>query len=261
MIENRYCLDLVRNHDRDRHLLCLLSSRMHRPALWALFAFNHEIAKTREVVSETATGLIRLQWWRDAIGKIYHGEILDHEVVKPLAEAIEKYDLPQELFESLIYVREFDVEDRVPGSLEGLKNYADFTTTPLNTLALQVLDEEDGGVQDVSAFYAVMGLVRAVPYHLHQKRLYMPEDVMGRYGSGLGALYDWKKYETLRPVVREVVEAVIETQKPTSKFLKAQWGLARLYADHIRKYEYVVFGEAQARPVLFKELRVWVSTF
>ena len=43
--------------------------RAGRPAahLFALYAFNLEIARVREPVSEPMPGEIRLQWWRDAL--------------------------------------------------------------------------------------------------------------------------------------------------------------------------------------------------
>ena len=50
--------NLVQRHDPDRYLLSLFAPARHRAALWALYAFNHEIAKTREVVTETTMGLI-----------------------------------------------------------------------------------------------------------------------------------------------------------------------------------------------------------
>src|SRR5947208_3175404 len=75
------CMDTVRRYDRDRFLLGLTVPAKRRAALWALFAFNHEIAKTREVVSEPTLGLIRLQWWRDALDQLYQGNILQHEVL------------------------------------------------------------------------------------------------------------------------------------------------------------------------------------
>jgi hypothetical protein len=42
---------LVRRHDRDRFLTVLFAPLPHRAALLALYAFNYEIARTREVVS------------------------------------------------------------------------------------------------------------------------------------------------------------------------------------------------------------------
>ncbi len=81
-----YCGELVRRHDPDRFLLTLFAPASMRESLFALYAFNYEIAKTRETVTETQLGLIRLQWWRDAISAIYdRGDVAAHHVLTPLA--------------------------------------------------------------------------------------------------------------------------------------------------------------------------------
>src|SRR4051794_28190129 len=80
---------IVRRHDRDRFLTALFAPAARREALFALYAFNFEVAKTREVVSEPMLGQIRLQWWREAVDEIFAGgRVRSHEVVQPLAEAI-----------------------------------------------------------------------------------------------------------------------------------------------------------------------------
>ena len=56
-----YCAEEVRLGDRDRFLMTLFAPSEHREALFALYAFNIEISKTREVVSEAMLGAIRLQ--------------------------------------------------------------------------------------------------------------------------------------------------------------------------------------------------------
>ena len=62
-----YCGQEVRKYDKDRFLTALFAPADRREALFALYAFNLEIAKTREVVTEPVLGQIRLQWWYDAI--------------------------------------------------------------------------------------------------------------------------------------------------------------------------------------------------
>src|SRR3954452_15251843 len=82
----------LRRHDRDRFLMTLFAPPERRAALVALYAFNFEIAKTREVVREPLLGQIRLQWWREVIDEIYRGTtVRKHEVVQPLAEAIGRF--------------------------------------------------------------------------------------------------------------------------------------------------------------------------
>lgn len=175
-----YCGKMVRDYDRDRFLLSLTAPPDGRAALWALFAFNHEIARTREVVTEMRLGLIRLQWWRDHIAALYGGKAPDaHPVLEELAAAVRAHDLPQADFGALLYAREFDLESVTPDGIRGLENYADFTTTPLHRLACKILRQETDEkiLRDVATGYAVAGLVRAVPFHAAQGRRYVPEDV------------------------------------------------------------------------------------
>jgi phytoene synthase len=142
VINSRYApvQSLVKDHDPDRYFLSLFAPREHRPALWTLFALNYEIAKTREVVNETRLGLIRLQWWRDEIARLYDGGASDaHEILMALRQVIDKYGLPKELFDTLIYGREFDLEDVLPETLEGTMTYIEHTNMPLTDLVRSIL--------------------------------------------------------------------------------------------------------------------------
>jgi phytoene synthase len=64
---NEAIVALVRRHDPDRFLTALFAPSEKRNALLTLYAFNHELARAREVVSEPPLALIRLQWWREVV--------------------------------------------------------------------------------------------------------------------------------------------------------------------------------------------------
>src|SRR5512133_1430733 len=77
---------LVRRHDRDRFQTALFAPAARREALFALYAFNYEIARVRETVTQPMLGQIRLQWWRENIAAAFAGDaIRHHPVVEPLA--------------------------------------------------------------------------------------------------------------------------------------------------------------------------------
>src|SRR5215468_1370027 len=109
-----YCLDQVRQFDRDRYLTVLFAGSQARADLLALYAFNLEVAKTRELVREPMMGLVRLQWWRDCVAEIYAGNERRHQVVQPLAAAIRGHGLERGLFDRLIDAREDDLGGRPP---------------------------------------------------------------------------------------------------------------------------------------------------
>lgn len=258
-----YCGNLVRQQDPDRFLISLFAPADTREALWALYAFNYEIARTREVVSDTTIGLIRLQWWRDAIEEIYKNETpRRHEVLLPLADAIKKYNLPKDLFLNLIYAREFDLENVSPTTMDGFLKYADFTTTPLNQLGHRITGDSDTDeiVKAVSVNYAVIGLVRSVPHYVSSHRCMLPEDVLGASGITPQKLFDFNQKEKLPEVIEKIISSLTEIRNARSGILRAQNALVQLYAKQIRELGYDVYDPRMAIPPKFKEARIWLKT-
>ena len=204
---------LVRRHDRDRFLTALFAPPERRGELMALYAFNHEVAKTREVVSEAALGEIRLQWWRDGIDAIYAGNApRRHEVLEPLAAAIRGRNLSRVHFERLIDARRRDLGDDPPASLAALENYAEATSAGLVWLALEILGERGepamAAGRATGIAQALIGLLRAVPLHARAKRLYLPRDLTVAAGLRVERdLFELRSSAALRAVVREVAAA------------------------------------------------------
>src|ERR1700716_562271 len=106
---------LVRRHDRDRFQTVLFAPAARREALFALYAFNYEIARVRESVTQPILGQIRLQWWRDNIAAAFEGgPVRQHVVAAPLTGAIRELALTRADFDRLIEARETDLDDQQP---------------------------------------------------------------------------------------------------------------------------------------------------
>lgn len=252
---------MVREQDPDRFLITMMMPPEFHEDILALLALNIEIAKTREVVSETMLGQIRLKWWQEAIQAIYDtGIALEHDVLRALARAITRRGLSYAYFETMIYAREFDLEDVLPGNLEGLANYCDFTLSPLLKLIMQVMgdDPESGSepVQAVALNYAVTGLLRAVPFHGGQQRCYMPEDLMNRFAQNKFALYEGKIAPEFPAIVQEVSSLFVKGLKPENEFLKASNHLAQIYWRQLKANRYDVFAPKMQIQPAFKALRL-----
>src|SRR5215510_9905005 len=102
--------ELVRRVDPDRYLASLFAPHALRTELNVLYAFNYEVAKTAETVSQPIAGQIRLQWWRDRIAELYRGVAVEHPVVQALSGVIASRSLPRDLFDELIDAREHDLD-------------------------------------------------------------------------------------------------------------------------------------------------------
>lgn len=202
-----YCLDQVRQFDRDRYLTALFAGAQTRADLLALYAFNLEVAKTREMVREPMMGLMRLQWWRDAVADIYAGTERRHQVVQPLAAAIRSHGLDRTLFERLIDAREDDLGETPPADLAALARYVDATAGGLGVLAAQTLGGagEPGteAVRTVWMAWAFAGLLRAVPFHARLGRIHLPQELLSQHGL---EVHDIREHPP--PALAEVVRAV-----------------------------------------------------
>jgi NADH dehydrogenase [ubiquinone] 1 alpha subcomplex assembly factor 6 len=201
------CASIVRRDDHDRYLTVLYARPEDRPALFALYAFNVEVAKTREVVSEPALGEIRLQWWRETVEALYEGQCREHEVVKALAETVRERALPRQGLLDLIDARESDLYDEQPETLLQLETYAERTGGGIQALAALAVGATNGALEaarHVGIAWALTGLVRALPWHLRHGRVYVPAEMMREEGLTDPLRPDREQTEALARILRRI---------------------------------------------------------
>lgn len=205
-----YCALEVRRSDPERFLTCLFAPAERREALFALYAFNQEVAKTRAIVSEPLLGEIRLTWWREAIAEIYEGMPRQHAVVQALAEAVRTHDLPRAPLERLIVTRGRDLLPEPPADLPALLDYADGTAGTLTGLCLSALggvQRQDDLARSAGIAVALTGLLRALPFHAREHWVNLPASLMEEQGVSLRELYDLQPGDGLKRVVGTVAES------------------------------------------------------
>jgi len=180
------CAALVRRADPDRYFASLFAPAEIRPYLFALYAFNHELARIGETVHEPMMGQIRLQWWREAIDGARRGQPRRHDAVEALAELFRRYHVPAELFEAILAAREFDVSNDVFETFDALVSYLDATSGNLMRLASIILAPDhsrDSLARDMGVAFGLTGLLRALPYHAARGKLYVPKDMLDKAGA------------------------------------------------------------------------------
>lgn len=183
-----YCESLVRETDRDRYLAALFAPERHRQALFALYAFNSEIARVRDHVRQPLAGEIRLQWWRDVLGGKSAGDAGAAPVAMAIRTTVERYRLPLVVLNNLVEAHTFDLYDDPMGTLGELEGYCAKTSASVMALAAQIVS--DGNGADVSALcrhagtaYAIAGLLGALAMHARRGQLYLPLDHLQRHGA------------------------------------------------------------------------------
>ncbi|MSP05861.1 MAG: phytoene synthase [Acetobacteraceae bacterium] len=168
----------LRQHDPDRFFTALFAPEAKREALFALYAFNHELARAREAVSEPHLALIRLHWWREVI----QGMAKRHPVAEAIVAALSDGTIDAADLLALIDAREIEA-DRAIASLPAWRAYVLGTAGGLAVAAGQLLGaSEPEGLRSLGAAYGVVGILRAVPALARHGRCLLPEDVLGAHG-------------------------------------------------------------------------------
>jgi 15-cis-phytoene synthase len=188
MDADQHCFDLVRAGDKDRFLASLFAPEDKRKHLHALYAFNIEVSRIPELVSDVAVGEIRYQWWLDTIDAIYSGEEQQHPVAQGLAAAILVGDVPKHALQNLVKAKIFDLYADPMPSMADLEGYLGETSSALIQMASLILGREQAlgsaeaaGLAGVA--YGLAGIMRSLPKHRAMARCYVPLDLLEQRGA------------------------------------------------------------------------------
>jgi phytoene synthase len=210
---DEYCLAQVRQGDRDRYLALLFAPGSARDALAAIAAFNLELARAASEITESMLGLVRLQWWREAVEEIRGGgAVRRHQVAEALAAATRGRGLSTERMLAMIASREEELESEGPPNQAVFDVRADATAANLIRLSLQALDldPEETGMSAASASvgraYATVGCARSVLLDARRRRIRLPAETLAETGVDLGALLELRPQPALRDCLRLLAE-------------------------------------------------------
>jgi phytoene synthase len=178
-----YGAELVRTTDRDRFIASLFAPAEHRGAVYALYAFNSEVARVREAAREPLPGEIRLQWWSDVINRERDEEARANPVASALLTTIERYRLSSAKLIDLVEARRFDLYNDPVATLPDLEAYASKTSSAPFALAAQILAGADAEAVSAPAgiAFAIADLLRAFPRHAARGQLYVPLELLDRH--------------------------------------------------------------------------------
>jgi len=204
-----HCELLVRDGDKDRYLATLFAPAKHRRALFALYAFNFEVARVRDVARESLPGEVRLQWWTDLLSGAGRGDVSANPVAAALREVVVRFRLPPKTLADLIEARRFDLYSEPMPNLEALELYAAKTSSSLIELAARILlDGRDPATGELGRHagiaYAIAGLLRAFPIHAARHQLYIPLDLMTRHRAQIEDVVAGRATVELRAALAEL---------------------------------------------------------
>lgn len=193
--------DAVKAGDPDRYLAALFTSLAMQRDLFALYAFNIELARIGEQAREPQLGEIRLQWWRDALagppGAKTGNPVADALLAMHAARA-----LPLVKLQRMVDARCFDVHRAPMTDMDALEAYLSGTAGALFELAAHAAGlrapQAPELCREAGLAYGLTGLMRALPVHAARGQLYIPPTFLLSFGVDGAALLRGEEPEGLR---------------------------------------------------------------
>lgn len=199
---------IAREADPDRSIAASFAPRGPRADLFALYAFNAELARVAELVSEPGLGAIRLQWWREAIERAANGETSGHPVADAVGDLLGRGKVSRERIVGLIDARGFDVETRIMPDGAALDAYLHDTAAALFALAAETMGVKNASVEQAATAggtaYGLTGLMRALPVHAARGLVFLPADQLRRHGITPEQLFSGRTSDGLGQLLAEL---------------------------------------------------------
>ncbi len=179
---------IAREQDPDRFLCALFAPAERREALFALIAYNIELARARAVASRPMAALIRLQWWRDTVAEAVAAPTRApprHEVAGPLVAAIRAGALDPADLTAMADAREAETEDDPFPTFEAFHAYLRGTAGRLAIASGRLLGapaEALPGLEARGVAYGAAGVLRAAPALARHGRCLLPADMLAAHG-------------------------------------------------------------------------------
>lgn len=204
-----FCADLVRNYDFPRYAATLFAPTAERRALLALYAFNVEIVRVRDQVSQPLPGEIRLQWWTDLFSGLVHGSAEGNPVAAELLRAIRDFDLPVEPLSLLVDEHQFDLYNDPMPTMTALEGYLAATSSALFALAARIMGETSDASEHLARHaglaQGIAQVIANLPRDSAHRHLFLPEQFLTSHGCGIEDVFAGKQTPQLNAVLEQLI--------------------------------------------------------
>lgn len=204
-----FCADLVRTHDFGRYASALFVPAGQRRALLALFAFNVEISRVREQVSQPLPGEMRLQWWTDMLAGAGHGGVEGNPVAAELKLAIRNCRLPVERLSRLIDEHQFDLYNDPMPTMAALEGYINDTACALLSLGAGICGRQSPEIEHLARHaglaQGIAQVIAALPLDASRRQLFVPLQLLQQHGIGMEEVFAGKETPKLRAALDQLI--------------------------------------------------------
>jgi squalene synthase HpnC len=201
---------LATHHYENFHVVTFaLPKRLHQD-FYNVYAFCRWADDLGDEIGNTQESLRLLAWWRGELREM-SARRARHPVFVALGPTAEKYQLPNTLFHDLITAFERDQVQTRFANFDEVFDYCLYSANPVGRLVLGLCGYRDAERQRMSdATCTALQLAnfwQDVTVDLEKDRIYLPLDLLARYGYTVEDLFAKRFNERFRCVMKDAVEA------------------------------------------------------
>jgi 15-cis-phytoene synthase len=204
-----FCAALVRSRDFARYAATLFVPADQRRALLAVYAFNVEVSRVREQVTQPLPGEIRLRWWTDMLADTDHGDVEGNPVAAELKLAIRTSRLPVERLSRLIDEHQFDLYNDPMPTMAALEGYINDTSSALFSLGAGIAgpqsDETEHLARHAGFAQGMARVLAALPLDASRRQLFVPLQLLESHGSTIEEVFAGKWTPKLRAALDQLI--------------------------------------------------------
>ena len=284
------CRGVARRAAKNFYYGFLVLPSEKRNALCAVYAFmRHADDISDDPTLEITQKKQRLGEWLQAAKRVFGGQSTDDPVLMALADTQQKFRVPTELFEKLVYGTSLDLEippasGELPAILcstfEDLKQYCYYVASVVGLVCIHIFGYEDKKAEilaeDCGLAFQLTNIIRDVKEDAAMGRIYIPEIDLALVGLSAvnfspAALADPAAAQQLRPVLEYEADRARKFYQSGKWLMElvhedsrgALWVLVEIYSRLLKKItnrNYDVFTERVSLST-WEKLRVLARGF
>ena len=266
MNAEEYCQEQAAQSGSSFYYSFLFLPSNQRHAITALYAFCREVDDIVDECSEPSIALIKLNWWREEIHRVFHAQP-QHPVGIALAKSLQEFSLSEEYFYSIIEGMLMDTSQSRYQDFDELSTYCYRVAGVVGLLAIEIFGYKNQNThkyaEKLGLAFQLTNILRDVREDAARNRIYLPQDELDKFNVSEQDILQGNMTDELRALLAYQEERAntcyqdaYQLLPPEDRF--SQRGglvMAAIYhalLDSIRKNNYNVFGKPIRLPAIRK---------
>ncbi len=271
----RYCESLARKHYENFPVASRFVPKDLRKYVWAIYAFARTADDFADEPGYTlAERIDNLNCWEEQLLEAYNGNP-SHRVFAALAETVERFQIPVELFQNLLAAFRSDLSTNRYETFDDVLAYCSNSANPIGRLMLMLFNYRSERLMELSdslcTALQLTNFWQDISVDVKKNRIYIPQDDMEEFNYTEQDLFkgivDDRFRNLLAFEMRRTMDLFLAgkplltmVKKPLSLELALTWQGGTQILEKIQKQNFDVFAK---RPTLsfIDKVRLLFRTF